>query len=148
MCFPERMRQINNALLLPYRPPDHPDFGLMLVQDRRGHKPPPWGFFGGGIEYGETSLEAVLRETWEELGLRLSEPDLQFGTEISGQLRDFQFGLHLYTWPCGGDLSEVVLGEGAGIEWLTPEQMLDRVEVGGPDEAICGWVRRFLNALD
>jgi 8-oxo-dGTP pyrophosphatase MutT (NUDIX family) len=141
------MRRINNALLIPYRPADHPDFGLMLVQDRRGHRPPPWGFFGGGIKAGETPLQAVLRETWEELGIRLSESDIQFGTEISGQLRDFQFGLHLYTWAYSGDLSEVTLGEGAGMEWVTPEQMLTRVEAGGPDEAICHWITDMLTAL-
>ena len=135
------MRRINNALLIPYRPADHPEVRLMLVQDRRGHRPPPWGFFGGGIEAGETPLQAVLRETWEELGVSLSEGDLQFGTEISGQLRDFQFGLHLYIWPYSGDLSEVTLGEGAGMEWVTPEQMLTRVEVGDPDEAVCVWIR-------
>ena len=131
------MRQIQNALLIPYRPPGHPNFGLMLVQDRRGHRPPPWGFFGGGIEKGETSLQAALRETWEELGVHLSADDVQFQTEISGQLRDFQFGLHLYTWAYSGDLSEFVLGEGAGMEWVTPEQMVTRVEAGGPDEAVC-----------
>ena len=93
------MRHINNALLIPYRPADHLEAGLMLVQDRRGHRPPPWGFFGGGMEAGETSLQTVLRETWEELGVRLSPDDPQFGTEISGQMResDFRFTLYLFT---------------------------------------------------
>lgn len=138
------MRRINNALLIPYRPADHPDSGQMLVQDRRGHRPPPWGFFGGGMEAGETPLQAVLRETWEELGVRPGEGDLQFGTEISGQLRDFQFGLHLYTWAYSGDLSEMTLGEGAGMEWVTPEQMLTRVVAGGPDGAVCLWMQNLL----
>jgi 8-oxo-dGTP pyrophosphatase MutT (NUDIX family) len=141
------MPQINNALLIPYRPADHPDFGLMLVQDRRGHRPPPWGFFGGGIEAGETPLQAVLREAWEELGLYLSEHDLQFGTEISGQLRDFQFTLHLYTWPYSGALSEVTLGEGAGMEWVTPQGMLTRVEASRPDEAIRKWMQQFFRSV-
>ena len=86
----------------------------------------------------------MLRETWEELGVRLDKGDLQFGTEISGQLRDFQFGLHLYTWAYSGDLSKMALGEGAGMEWVTPEQMLTRVEAGGPDEAVCKWMRNLL----
>lgn len=42
------MRRLNNALLIPSHPADHPEAGRMLVQDRRGHRPPPWGFFGGG----------------------------------------------------------------------------------------------------
>ena len=33
---------------------------------------------------GETSIQTVLRETWEELGVRLSPDDIQFGTKING----------------------------------------------------------------
>ena len=30
------------------------------------------------------------------------------------------------------------------MEWVTPEQMLTRVEPGGPDEAVCSWMRDLL----
>ena len=32
----------------------------------------PWGLPGGGLEYGEHPEEAVIREVWEETGLRIS----------------------------------------------------------------------------
>lgn len=31
----------------------------------------PWGLPGGGLEYGEHPEEAVIREVWEETGLRI-----------------------------------------------------------------------------
>ena len=31
----------------------------------------PWGMPGGGLEYGETAENAVIREVWEETGLKV-----------------------------------------------------------------------------
>ncbi|MCV6597648.1 MAG: NUDIX hydrolase [Mangrovicoccus sp.] len=38
-----------------------------------------WDFPGGGREQGETPLDCVLRETFEESGLRFSPQDLRWG---------------------------------------------------------------------
>ncbi|ULH14401.1 NUDIX domain-containing protein [Deinococcus sp. KNUC1210] len=116
----------------------------MLVQDRRGHRPPPWGSFGGGIETGETPLQALLREAEEELGVHLRAAHVQAQAVLHTRLRDLQFTLHLHSWEDSGDTSEFRLGEGAGMEWVTPVQMLTRVEAGGPDAAISEWMRAFL----
>lgn len=137
------MRHIQNALLIPYLPADHLEAGRMLVQDRCGHRPPPWGFFGGGIEVGETPLEAVLRETWEELGIHLHIPELRPLDSFQVTLRDMHFTLHPFAWAYTGDLSEVRLSEGTGMEWVTPDEMLTRVEAGGPDEAVCHAMQRL-----
>lgn len=50
------------------------DGNKILVQDRRD---PGWGgitFPGGHVEKGESFTEAVIREVWEETGLKIEKP--------------------------------------------------------------------------
>ncbi len=130
-------RSINNAVLAPLDQAE----GLMLVQDRRGHRPPPWDFFGGGIEAGETPLQAVIREADGELGLKLAADDLEIQKTVTGQLDDLAFQPHVFTWPVKGDLGTLTVSEGAGTAWVSPEEMLKRVEPDGPDYKITRLVR-------
>lgn len=44
--------------------------GKLLLEKRRDSS--SWGLVGGGCKKWETSLQAIVREVWEELGLRLS----------------------------------------------------------------------------
>lgn len=43
--------------------------GKLLLEKRRDSD--VWGLVGGGCKKTETGLEAIARETWEELGLRI-----------------------------------------------------------------------------
>ncbi|MCA9385982.1 NUDIX domain-containing protein, partial [Candidatus Dojkabacteria bacterium] len=97
----------------------------LLIQDRRGHKPPPWGFFGGGIEEGESPLEAVIRETEEELTYSLTEKDIVFLdtferiTEKRNQIISW-----VYTWDFRNqNLSDFTLCEGSGMEFMPLEKV-------------------------
>jgi len=136
-------RHIHNAILIPY----HAASGRILVQDRRGHRPPPWGFFGGGIESGETPLQAVLRETREELGVSLSENEVSDLGSLTGSVRKLTFQLHTFGWRFDGQLTVFTLGEGAGMELVTPAEMLKRVEPGGPDDHIARLAQTLLEGL-
>lgn len=122
-------KTIYNAVLIPLEE----STGRILVQDRRGHKPPPWGFFGGGIESGETPRQALMREIGEELSFRLEgEPLTDLGT-VWGQTQTLSFTLCAFAWSFGGDLTQFVQNEGAGMALITPDEMLKRTEPGGPD---------------
>jgi 8-oxo-dGTP pyrophosphatase MutT (NUDIX family) len=122
---------IRNAVLVPYEAS-----GRILVQDRRGHRPPPWGLFGGAVELGETPLEAVIREAREELSVSLWPEELTGMDELVGEFGDLRFTLHPFWWSFDGDLSRFVQREGAGMELVTPAQMLGRTAPGGPDHTL------------
>ena len=61
------------------------DCGNILVQNRRAQDWPGICFPGGHVEPGESFVESVIREVWEETGLTIEKPILcgtkQFQTE-------------------------------------------------------------------
>lgn len=124
-------RVINNAILVPHQA----STGRILVQ-RRGHRPPPWGFFGGGIEAGERPLQAVIREAQEELSFLLSEGELTYAGVLTGQFEDLHFTIYPFLWPFPGDLKRFIQREGAGMELVTVAEMLKRTIPGGPDHTL------------
>ena len=59
--------------------------GNILVQDRKAQDWPGLCFPGGHVEPGESFVESVIREVWEEAGLTIEKPKLcgtkQFQTD-------------------------------------------------------------------
>lgn len=53
----------------------------ILLQKRsilKRNKPGKWGTCGGKVDMGETTIEAGVRETFEEIGILLNKEDLKF----------------------------------------------------------------------
>lgn len=100
------------ALLIPFNSKQQ-----IFIQDRDGHKPPPWGFFGGGIEENESPLQAVIREIKEELDLDLLEADLEYLGEFPTQFSDQQIERSVFLYRT--DQKEFTVLEGAGGKWLS-----------------------------
>lgn len=91
------------------------DEGKILLQKRDStYKPHPnaWTFFGGHIRENETSLECVMREVKEELGVELE-------LELCKKIRN-EYGLkelYLYRGELN-NLKDVRLTEGSGMAFF------------------------------
>lgn len=90
--------------------------------------PAHWGCFGGGVDAGESTEQAIRRELTEELGLSLAGLDLRFFSR-------FEFGLEFLGAPkIWRDFYEVelpedmlaglVLGEGSDMRLFDPADIL------------------------
>lgn len=99
------------ALLIP-----HNSKHEFFLQDRRGYKAPEWGFFGGGVEKGETPLKAVLREAKEELDIELTEADLEMVGDFTIENEGEKSQRTIYLYRTDQDKFNVL--EGAGGHWL------------------------------
>lgn len=113
--------EVRKSLILPFNAKRQ-----IFVQDRDGHKPPPWGYFGGSIEEGETPLEAVIRETSEELSLSLTESDLVYLGESLSKWGDVTINRYVYLYPTEQEVFDV--REGKGGEWLSFDEIRERFD--------------------
>jgi 8-oxo-dGTP diphosphatase len=85
-----------------------------------------WSIPGGLVKRGETWAQAAVRETFEEVGLRLVEEDLVFKAEVPGDLspRDWS---HLFEIALAHPGEVTVDGrEIIHAEFVTPEAALKR----------------------
>lgn len=82
--------------------------------------PSYWGFFGGGIEADEIPLEAVKRETMEELNYELKNPNLIMTQKFIGKHNKGTKYVFVEEYDNGRKL---ILGEGQGMEWYSLSEL-------------------------
>ncbi|ACS85571.1 NUDIX hydrolase [Musicola paradisiaca Ech703] len=100
--------------------------GNVLMQLRDADKdivyPGYWSLFGGGLEPGESPAQAAARELAEEIGLIVDRRRLlpHYVT-----LADAPRCARIYFFSYTAEISpsEIVLNEGSGFAFLTPEQI-------------------------
>jgi 8-oxo-dGTP diphosphatase len=90
----------------------------VLLQHRAGDAerlPGYWAFFGGGIDANETPLEAVKRETLEELGYQLNNPKKIMTQQFEGS--DHSGVKHVYIEKYDPS-QKLNLSEGQDMKWV------------------------------
>lgn len=115
----------------------------IFIQDRRGFKAPDWGYFGGEIEQDETPLEAVIRESKEELDVDI-EPDKLKYMGISTTLWDGpKIIRYMYLYPTERESFTVL--EGQGGHWMTFEEVRDKLDDNDRFDEIVGRIKKQIN---
>ncbi len=78
-----------------------------------------WSLFGGGVELGETLVEAAVREVQEEIGVAFNPEALTpFAWVVSDGPRRGR--LYIFTAEIDVPPATLRLGEGAGFGFFTP----------------------------
>lgn len=98
----------------------------VFIQDRRGHKKPDWGYFGGEIEQNETPLEAVIRESKEELDVDIKPDELKYLGISTTLWNDHKIIRYMYLYSTEQKTFNVL--EGKGGHWLTFQEVRGRLD--------------------
>ena len=110
------------ALLVPINSSNQ-----IFIQDRRGHKKPDWGYFGGEIVGDETPLQAVIREAKEELQISIRPQDLNYMGTSETVWDGLRIIRYMFLYPTEQVKFDVL--EGKGGHWLSAEDALKRLEI-------------------
>ena len=102
----------------------NPKTNSVLLHKRDGNtniNPNKWAFFGGLNEGEESPVETFVREIHEELGMVISPVEVKPLCDYLNQ----ELGTYRYVFFIESEIkeSEIVLGEGAGLEWVPVEKV-------------------------
>ncbi len=101
--------------------------GEILLQHRSKdakRRPNYWGFFGGGVENGETHGEALAREIQEELEYTVTDPEILYTEDYTLEQTDGEsiFGERTVFIEKYDETQELQLHEGQGMGWYKPSE--------------------------
>lgn len=113
--------------------------GEILLLKRQGEKTQAgkWGMPGGKLNAGETSLEAVIRETKEETGIDLTKSKIDFFKKVFVRYSDADFIYNMFHARLNRKY-DIYLSDSEHEEylWVTPSKSLDMDLVEDMDSCI------------
>ncbi|MBI2761259.1 MAG: NUDIX domain-containing protein [Chloroflexi bacterium] len=105
----------------------HRDGEILILKRAGGYAGGGWFIPGGHIEFGESPLEAAVRETDEEAGIVLDPATLQLvGITTFFPEPEVQHHGVIYLAPCPSGAECVLNEEHTGFRWVTPEYYCSR----------------------
>ncbi len=116
---------------------------IMLIkrnEEKRKKWNADWGNVGGKIEFGETSMQACIREAQEETGLNLDPSSLK--SIYIKETPDFLPQVHAIHFVYAASIDEnskiVLNSESDGYEWFELENLPDRM-IDSKEDIIKWW---------
>jgi len=121
--------------------------GRILLQHRAKDAvrlPDYWGFFGGGIEQGESPEQALKREILEELNYKTENSKLLTTLKFSykGDENTKYVFIEKYD-----EKIPLTLGEGQGMEWFFPEET-KKLKIVDHDLPVIAEINKYLTLLN
>ncbi len=98
---------------------------LQLRDEKAPRHPNCWGFFGGGIEKGETPKEALKREAKEELRIDIEDYNYRLFKKYEFEDELGSIEEYIFVFPVEIPIPELKLelGEGRGLAFLSCEEI-------------------------
>lgn len=123
--------------------------GEFLIQKRTPNKkyfPNMWSQTGGGVDEGETTFQAALRECNEELGIMINPQNMELVLSFK---RKFDF-VDVWLIRCDYDIGDLTLQEEEVSEakWATVDEIRALMKEGKLAKSIDVYFDMFLNLLD
>lgn len=112
--------------------------GEILLQKRSSTKeiePNKWAWHGGHVIAGETSIDAIIRETKEELGITLSKNQIKLLVELKREKLPNRQYTKAYYSICNLDIDDFVIQEEelSEIKWFSFTKFKDMIYNNHPD---------------
>ena len=119
----------------------------ILLERRRDSD--TWGLVGGGVKKYEEPIDAIARETWEELGVRIPKDRFRklavYGEP--GRIAAYQDGsiwrmvIVVFALELPSDVSLRISKESRELRWFTKEELQDIEIVITHSDIVDDWVR-------
>jgi 8-oxo-dGTP pyrophosphatase MutT (NUDIX family) len=141
-----RFADAAGLLMVSSRSSRHPEGSILLVLRSGGSdRQNTWALPGGWIEDGETALMAAVRESQEELGIRLSR-----GSKFVKNCKVRQRGILFIAWLTRMPVAfrpRLDRSEHRQYRWLGPGELGDYILHEGAEEAIAKLAPEFLEGV-